>query len=99
MLVDEDYEPALPREAVSASWLAVPLRHDLAVRGPTSFQNVRGGVEVTLKFFSSALRGTTFLTDAGADVEYFYNAGKAVGLFHVDLRMGWPPFGPIPAYF
>jgi hypothetical protein len=98
-LVDEDYEPGLPRQAVTWSWISLPVRHDLVVRGPTYFQNVRGGLEASAKLFAPALRGTSFLVDAGADVEYFYNIGKAVVLSHVDLRMGWPPFGPVPAYF
>jgi hypothetical protein len=98
-LVDEDYEPGIPSTAVSWSWLSVPVRHDLVVSGPTYFQNIRAGVEATAKLFSPALRGTSFLIDSGADVEYFYNIDKPVVLYHVDIRMGWPPFGPIPAYF
>jgi hypothetical protein len=98
-LVDEDYEPALPKQAVSWSWLSMPIRHDVVVSGPKYFQNIRGGVEATAKLFAPALRGTSFLVDAGADVEYFYNIDKAVVLYHLDLRMGWPPFGPVPAYF
>jgi hypothetical protein len=98
-LVDEDYEPGIPKNAVTWSWFSIPVRHDLVVNGPTYFQNVRGGIEASAKLFSPALRGTSFLIDSGADVEYFYNIDKAVVLYHVDVRMGWPPFGPIPAYF
>ena len=99
MLVDEETTPGLPDSALSSMWVALSVRHDLSVRGPAYYANARAGVELWAKLFSPGLRGTSFLLSGGADAEYFYNLSKAVAMAHIDVRMGWPSFVPIPGYF
>ncbi len=98
-LVDEDAHPAPPETPVSALTLAFPLRHDLALAGPQSYENVRGGVELWGKLWSAPLRGSSFFVDAGVEAEWFYRLDKVLPVAHVDLHLGWPPGGYVPAYF
>lgn len=98
-LVDEDANPAPPESPVASLSLAFPVRHDAALAGPASFENVRGGVELWAKLWSSRLRGTSFLVDAGVELQWFYRLDKVLPVAHVDVRMGWPSGGYVPAYF
>jgi len=92
-LVDEDARPGLPPEThgVRPSMLnaVLTLRHDVAVRGLSAYENVRGGVELWAKVFVTRLRDTAVLMSVGYDNQYFYEIGKDLHVFHIDMRMGW----------
>jgi hypothetical protein len=92
-LIDEDAWPGLPPEThgVRPSMLnaVVTLRHDVAIRGLSAYQNMRGGVELRAKAFVTGLRDTAVLMSVGYDNQYFYTIGKDLHVFHLDMRMGW----------
>jgi hypothetical protein len=98
-LIDEEITPGMPGAALTSLQLVVPLRHDTALQGPNDYENVRGGVELWGKFLSPGLRGSTFLVNAGVEAQYFYHLGKVIALAQVGVRMGWPTFGTLPAFF
>ncbi len=96
-IVDEEANPGVPG-TIAAMSIVVPVRHDLALTGLTEYENVRAGVELWTKFFSSGLRGTSFLVNIGADYQYFYNIDKGLVSARLEARMGWPSFGNVPAF-
>lgn len=98
-LIDEEITPGMPGSALTSLNLVVPLRHDVALDGPNDYENARGGVELWGKFLSPGLRGSTFLVNAGVEAQYFYHLGKVIALAQVGVRMGWPSFGTLPAFF
>jgi hypothetical protein len=98
-LIDEEVTPGMPSSPLTSLHLVVPLRHDAALSGPNDYENARGGVELWGKLLSPGLRGTTFLLNVGAEAQYFYRLEKLGVLAQVGLRMGWPSFGTLPAFF
>jgi hypothetical protein len=92
-IVDEETEPAFFMKGkgvhVAFLHLVLPLRHDLAVDGPDSFENVRAGLSLVGKFFSKTLRGPTFLVEARYDYQYFYHLEKDLNLFRVTVSIGF----------
>jgi hypothetical protein len=98
-LVDEEAQPALPDGPFSSMQLVFNVRHDLALTGLSDYENVRGGVALWTKLFSSGLRGTSVLLNVGADYQRFYQLDKGLVSARLEVRMGWPTFGNIPALF
>lgn len=98
-LLDEEITPGMPSTALTSLQLVVPLRHDTALTGPNDYENARGGVELWAKFLAPGLRGSTFLVNASVEAQYFYRIDKVIALAQVGVRMGWPSFGTLPAFF
>jgi hypothetical protein len=96
-LVDEEANPSLPDGPLSAMQLVFSARHDLALSGLNDYESLRGGVSLWTKLFSSGLRGTSVLMNVGGDYQYFYQLDKGLFSARIELRMGWPSFGNIPA--
>ena len=98
-LIDEEVTPGMPGSALTSLQLVIPLRHDVALSGPNDYENARGGVELWAKVLAPGLRGSTFLLNASVEAQYFYHLGKVITLAQVGVRMGWPSFGTLPAFF
>lgn len=98
-LLDEEITPGMPPSALTSLQLVIPLRHDLALSGPNDYENVRGGVELWGKLLAPGLRGSTFLINASVEAQYFYHLDKVIALAQVGVRLGWPSFGTLPAFF
>ena len=88
-LVDEESIPDVPRTPLAGLNLVVPLRADVATRGPNAYDNVRGGAELWGKLIVTSLRGTNFLLTAGYEAQWFHRLAKLVHMGNLQLRMGW----------
>ena len=69
--------------------LVFPFFWDKSTSGPTTYENVRGGVQVWTKLIGEGIGGTTFLVTAGVDYQYFYKLEKGLLMGQIALRMGW----------
>jgi hypothetical protein len=69
--------------------LVFPFFWDKATSGPSTYENVRGGMQIWTKLIGEGIGGTTFLITAGADYQYFYRIKKGEVVGQVALRMGW----------
>ncbi|HVY28402.1 MAG TPA: hypothetical protein VHB79_17725 [Polyangiaceae bacterium] len=98
-LIDEEITPGMPPSPLTSLELVIPLRHDLALSGPNDYENVRGGLELWGKLLAPGLRGSTFLLNASVEAQYFYHLDKVIALAQVGVRLGWPSFGTLPAFF
>lgn len=98
-IIDEEITPGMPSSALTSLQLVVPLRHDQALTGPDDYENARGGLELWAKVLVPGLRGSTFLINASVEAQYFYRVDKVVALGQLGVRMGWPSFGTLPAFF
>lgn len=98
-LLDEELTPGMPPSALTSLHVVFPLRHDLALSGPNDYENVRGGVELWGKLLAPGLRGSTFLLNVGVEAQYFYHLDKVIALAQLGVRLGWPSFGTLPAFF
>lgn len=98
-LIDEEITPGMPPSPLTSLQLVIPLRHDLALSGPNDYENVRGGLELWGKVLAPGLRGSTFLLNASVEAQYFYHLDKVIALAQVGVRVGWPSFGTLPAFF
>jgi hypothetical protein len=98
-IIDEEVTPGMPGSPLTALQVVFPLRHDLALTGPNDYENVRGGVELWGKLLAPGLRGSTFLLNASVEAQYFYHLDKVIALAQVGVRLGWPSFGTLPAFF
>lgn len=98
-LLDEEVTPGMPDSALTSLQLVFPLRHDAALSGPNDYENARGGVELWAKLLAPGLRGSTFLLNVSAEAQYFYQLDKLAVLAQVGVRLGWPSFGTLPAFF
>lgn len=64
--------------------------HDLAVRGPRDFENLKLGGGLDAKFLLEALQGgTTFLASARYEFQRFYQLDRDAHLFFVKVSMGF----------
>ena len=98
-IIDEEVTPGRPSSALTSLQVVVPLRHDKALTGPTDYENARGGIELWAKLLAPGLRGSTFLLNASVEAQYFYRIDKVIALAQLGVRMGWPSFGTLPAFF
>ena len=69
----------------------IPYKHDLAIQGPSDFENFSLGAQLYAKLFATPLLGTGFLLSAGYTYERFYNLDKDVHLYHISASMGFTP--------
>lgn len=95
-IIDPEITPGVGQRAKALS-IAFPVRHDWPLEGLNEFRNFRVGTELWGNFFSLATRGTHFLLTAAAEYQYFYGVDKHAVLTRINLRMGWPGLGVIPA--
>ena len=92
-LKDEEEEPLLP-EGVDHLYpafihIVVPFKHDVAIDGPESFENWAVGAELSAKFFSLRLAGTTILASAGYRFQRFYKLDKNLNLWTTNVSIGF----------
>lgn len=89
-IVDQDRDrPSLDTIETDTVMLGVPFRHDVAVRGPSYYDNYRTGVDVDAVFAIHALGGTKLLASAGYNYQSFYKIGKSLNLFNVQISAGY----------
>lgn len=69
--------------------LVVPVKHDLAITGPDTFENFRIGIELSSKVFTVGKRRTTFLLSARYDYQRFFNLNLRRNLLGFSLGMGF----------
>jgi hypothetical protein len=67
----------------------VPVRNDIAVTGPTDFENLRIGADARLDLVLPALGNTKMAFIAGYAYQDFYNIGKELHLFNVRVTVGF----------
>lgn len=90
---DEEKEPGLPEKL---RWLnpafihlAVPFKHDVAIRGLDKFENYNIGIALNTKFFRTGSQRTTFLMSAGYQYQRFYKLNRSLNLLSFDVSMGF----------
>lgn len=90
---DEEEEPGLPEEARALNTafihLSVPLKHDVAIRGPEDFENFNVGLALHAKFFRTGSRRTTFLASCGYNFQRFYRLNKNLNLLSASVSLGF----------
>ncbi|MGA9770632.1 MAG: hypothetical protein WBV94_16450 [Blastocatellia bacterium] len=93
-LKDEEREPGLPADGagllhLAFFHLAVPFRYDTALDRHREFENYRLGFEFSMKAFSVAFRGTSFLVSGGYSRQKFFNLGKSANLANMSFSVGF----------
>lgn len=90
---DEEKEPGLPEKL---RWLnpafihlAVPFKHDVAIRGLDKFENYNIGIALNAKFFRTGSQRTTFLMSAGYQYQRFYKLNRSLNLLSFNVSMGF----------
>jgi len=90
---DEEKAPGLPEKL---RWLnpafihlAVPFKHDVAIRGLDKFENYNIGIALNTKFFRTGSRRTTFLMSAGYQYQRFYKLNRSLNLLSFNVSMGF----------
>ena len=92
-LIDEDTVPGVPQAhaglAPASLVLVIPVSHDVALVGPSDYEDIRVGGELWAKLIGTGFGGTTLLLTGGYDYQYFYRQTKSMQLAHLDVRVGW----------
>jgi hypothetical protein len=92
-LIDEDTVPGLPHAhaglAPASLVLVIPMSHDVAVIGPSDYEDIRVGGELWAKLIGTGFGGTTLLLTGGYDYQYFYRQLRSMHMAHLDVRVGW----------
>jgi hypothetical protein len=90
---DDEKEPGLPEKL---HWLnpafihlAIPFKHDVAIRGLDKFENYNIGIALNAKFFRTGSRRTTFLMSGGYQYQRFYKLDRSLNLLSFNLSMGF----------
>ena len=90
---DEEKEPGLPEKL---RWLnpafihlAVPFKHDIAIRGLNKFENYNIGIALNAKFFRTGSQRTSFLMSAGYQHQRFYKLNRSLNLLSFNVSMGF----------
>lgn len=90
---DEEKQPGLPEKL---RWLnpafihlAVPFKHDVAIRGLNKFENYNIGIALNAKFFRTGSQRTTFLMSAGYQYQRFYKLNRSLNLLSFNVSMGF----------
>jgi hypothetical protein len=107
-LIDSDATPGLGASALGFMPdmlnLVIPISWDKSLQGPRNFlpsdtedhgddyENVRAGIELWFKVFTTGLWGPALLFTAGCDVQYFYNLKRTEHLARANVRLGWGDF-------
>jgi hypothetical protein len=91
-IVDEERHDGIPKTRsgfhLAFLHLAIPYKRDIAVAGPTAFQNSRIGAELDSKFFTYA-RWTTFLLSARYDRQQFSELHEGKNTFRLNMSIGF----------
>jgi hypothetical protein len=93
-LVDEEKQPVfIPTTGGTAHLaflqLVVPFKHDLALNGLDQYENVTVGLQLQAKWYDTSMFGSTWLGSAGYTYENFYQLGKALHLFALNIGLGY----------
>jgi hypothetical protein len=90
---DEEKEPGLPERLrwVNPAFihLAVPFKHDVAIKGLDKFENYNLGIALHAKFFRTGSRRTTFLMSAGYNYQRYYKLNTNLNLLSFRVSMGF----------
>jgi hypothetical protein len=92
--LDEENHPGFSADSCNFMGLypaflhfVMPFRNDIALSGPSYFENFRIGAELDAKFIT--IGRTTFLASVGYNFQRFYNIDKDLNLFSLNLSMGF----------
>lgn len=91
-LVDEERKGGIPQTQshihLAFVHLVIPVRHDMALSGPNSFENYKIGSELDSKFFTYS-RWITVLASLRYDYQNFYHLNRNANCFTVNLSLGF----------
>lgn len=90
-LRDEEKHPGLSDARVQPAFLHLvfPFRYDNATEGPDEFENLRVGVELAAKLFTTGKRGASIFLSGGYTFQRFFNVDQDLNLFRLSIGMGF----------